>query len=425
MKIKSKKRGIALCVCAITLACALGGIFRARTKNIVLELGMFAGSNWGVSNGDSYHTVDRAIAIFEHSHPGVRVHYFSGIRKNDYDEWLSQQILLGKTPDVFFVPDSHFTQFAEQGILKNLTGTVESDSDIKSWEYFPSAWNSAFLGGKQYALPYQADFMLMAVNLTLLNQRGLELPEQSWTWNDFYALAKETGMSGYSWQDAVFSNGVSLFNDDGSKAHFSDSRTVDAIRFVQKLSALPSERRYTADDFDSGRIAFMPMSYTQFCTYVSYPYKVYKDFNYEWGCLPMPAGISGGNVSRVSTLLIGIYAKTRYQKLSYELLKTLTHNICVQTDIYSMAQGASPLRIISASKSTRAVIDSYTRSGKEYNLSLVSEILDKGTVVPKFARYTQAMQAADSAITKIIDEKNDADTSLKVLQQNVQNILVK
>lgn len=406
----------------ISIAFAL--VIRSK-KSVTIELGMFSGSNWGVSNGESYHTADKAIAVFEKKHPNVKVHYFSGIRKNDYSEWLSQQILLGKTPDVFFVPDEKFSTLVQQGILKNLTPVISKDREIKSWEYFPPSWEAVTFGEKQFALPYQTDCTVMAVNMTLLKQKGLSLPSRDWTWNDFYSLAKETGQALYSWQDAVYSNGVLPFSHDGNKANFSDSRVADAIRFMQKLSALDTERRYSASDFDKGLVAFTPMSYAQFCTYVSYPYKVYKDSSFEWACLPMPAGISGGNVSRTKTLSLSIYAKTRHAKLSYELLKTLVHDISVQTDIYSMGQGASPLRIVPASAHSISVIDSYTKSSKEYSLALIAEILNSAESTPKFSRYTEAVQTADSEIKSIIDERKDAETSLKVLQHTLENILAK
>ncbi len=398
-------------------------LVKRHAKPVVIELGMFAGSNWNVSNGDSYHTVDRAIAIFESEHPGVKVHYYSGIRKSDYDEWLSEQILSGKTPDVFLIPDNRFTMLVKNGILKNLTPVIEKDGIIKRWEYFDSSWNAGEFQGKQYALPYQTDCMLMAVNVTLLKEHGLDMPKRDWTWNDFYNLSKKVGMYGYTWQDAVYSNGVQLFDEDGTKVFLSDSRTVEAVRFMQRINEHSGDRRFTADDFDAGKVGFMPMSYAQFCTYVSYPYKVYKDFSYEWGCLPMPSGISGGNVSEVSSLMLGINSRTRKLKLSYELLKTFVHNISVQSDVYVMGQGASPLRIVSASKSLQNSLDSYMDSGREYSLGLSADILDHGIAMPKFSLYAQAMAAADTEISRIIEERQNADTALRILQQNVQSLL--
>ena len=41
-------------------------------------------------------------------HPGVKVHYETGIRKEDYSEWLDRKILEGETPDVFMVLSDDF-----------------------------------------------------------------------------------------------------------------------------------------------------------------------------------------------------------------------------------------------------------------------------------------------------------------------------
>lgn len=403
------------CVFLLIMAAIL--VLKNYRHDVVVELGMFAGSNWNVANGDSYHTVDKAISIFEASHPGVKVHYYSGIRKSDYDEWLSEQILSGKTPDVFLIPENRFAMLVKNGILKNLTSVIALDGSIKRWEYFGPSWDAGEFQGRQYALPYQANYMLMAVNMTLLKNHNLDMPARDWTWNDFYDLCTKTGMYGYTWQDAVYSNGVQLFDESGTKSFLSDPRTVEAVRFMQRIKEHSGDRRFTAADFDAGKVAFMPMTYAQFCTYISYPYKVYKDFSYEWGCLPMPAGISGGNVSEVSTLMLGINSKTRKLKLSYELLKTLVHDLTVQKDINGMGQGTSPLRIISASQ--------LSHESKDSIFGLSSEILDRGVAAPKFPVYAQVMAAADSEILRIIEERQNADIALRLLQQNVMDMLAR
>ncbi|MCR5764146.1 MAG: extracellular solute-binding protein [Treponema sp.] len=409
-------------VACIILACLI--IYSSKSP-VIIELGMFAGSNWNIANGDSYHTVDKAISIFEAAHPGVKVHYYSGIRKSDYDEWLSEQILSGKTPDVFLIPENRFMMLIKNGILKNLTPMIERDGVVKRWEYFAPSWVSGEFQGKQYALPYQTNYMLMAVNVTLLKKYGLDMPARDWTWNDFYNLSAKAGMYGYTWQNAVYSNGIQLFDETGNRAFFSDSRTVEAVRFMQRIKEHSGDRRFTASDFDAGKVAFMPMSYAQFCTYISYPYKVYKDFSYEWGCLPMPAGISGGNISEVNTLMLGINSRTKKLALSYELLKTLVHDLSVQTDVCRTGQGTSPLRIVSASQLPFNALDSSDKGSKDYIFGLSAEILGRGIAVPKFSLYAQAMASADSEIIRIIEDHQNADTALRLLQQNIQDLLAR
>ena len=53
-----------------------------------------------MANANSFISFDKAIARFEKEHPGVKIHYYSGISKDDYSEWFSRKLLAGKEPDV-------------------------------------------------------------------------------------------------------------------------------------------------------------------------------------------------------------------------------------------------------------------------------------------------------------------------------------
>lgn len=69
----------------------------------VIRVGVFSDSYWEVQNGYSYQILEDAIDEFEKQHPGIRVEYVSGIIREDYSEWLSEQMMRGTTPDIFFV----------------------------------------------------------------------------------------------------------------------------------------------------------------------------------------------------------------------------------------------------------------------------------------------------------------------------------
>ena len=69
---------------ALVLLFGLAGcIYMYHDKEIVLEFGMFTGSNWDVASASSFVIMDKAIARFEEEHPGVKIHYYSGISKED------------------------------------------------------------------------------------------------------------------------------------------------------------------------------------------------------------------------------------------------------------------------------------------------------------------------------------------------------
>ena len=84
---------------SVFLACTMisllvFGIWHRSREEIVLEFGMFTGSYWGVESANSFRIIDKAIRQFEETHPGVRVHYYSGISKEDYSEWFSRKVLV-------------------------------------------------------------------------------------------------------------------------------------------------------------------------------------------------------------------------------------------------------------------------------------------------------------------------------------------
>ena len=76
--IRGHAKGI-VCICILILFASLIFFAFFDKKEIVLEFGMFAGSNWDVPNGDCYAIIDDAIERFEKKYSNVKIHYYSGI----------------------------------------------------------------------------------------------------------------------------------------------------------------------------------------------------------------------------------------------------------------------------------------------------------------------------------------------------------
>ena len=160
-------------------------------QETVLEFGMFTGSNWNVASANSFVIFDKAIARFEKEHPGVKIHYYSGISKDDYSEWFSRKLLAGKEPDVFMVLGTDFNQFSSMGVMKNLEPLMEKDPDFETEKYYSSAFRSGQYGDVQYALPYETVPTLMFVNKTLLAKEGIALPNPDWNWDTMYSICQK------------------------------------------------------------------------------------------------------------------------------------------------------------------------------------------------------------------------------------------
>ena len=124
---KNRKWIAAAAVVLVLLVAAIGIIKKKNQKEIVLEFGMFTGSNWDVASANCFVIMDKAIAAFEESHPGLKIHYDSGVLKEDYSEWCARKLLRGDLPDVFMVLGTDFNQFTSLGIIKNLENLIVQD----------------------------------------------------------------------------------------------------------------------------------------------------------------------------------------------------------------------------------------------------------------------------------------------------------
>ena len=84
----------------LTVLCCIAALLsHSGQRETVLRLGLYVGSDWDAPYSDYYKMVDTAIERFEAAHPDVRVEYISGIRQEDYSEWLAAQSLTDRMPD--------------------------------------------------------------------------------------------------------------------------------------------------------------------------------------------------------------------------------------------------------------------------------------------------------------------------------------
>lgn len=422
-----KKRILGIGIAAIILGIILYVIW-ANNRPVVIEFAMFNGSNWNVEIQDSYSFIDRAIEGFEKKHPGVKVHYVSGIPKEDYSEWLSSKILKGEAPDVMMIKDEDFNRFAELEILEKLDSYLAKDEDFDSGRYYETALKSGKIGDVQYALPFETVPYLMFVNKTLLNKEGIKIPNNDYTFDDLYYICKKItkdldgdgitdqfGIFKYSWQEAAASNGAKLFSNDGKQCYFTSTKLQEAIKFTKALNDLDENQKATRELFDKGKVAFMPLSYAEYRTYKAYPYKVKKYTDFQWDCITLPRGRNGSNSSVVDSLNIGMGKDSKHKELSWEFLKYMTGNEEVQKDMFLNAPAASVLHSVTEDKNLIKDIDG----------EFIGKVIDGGSVKPKFESYEGAVQIADAEINNYYTQDVDLDNTMRIIQRKVQEYISK
>ena len=403
MKTRRWKRYAALLPALVLCLCLA---LCSAEQETVLTVGVYSGSYWNTPNGNCYQILDEAIAIFESAHPGVKVEYVSGIPAGDYSEWLSGQILMGTEPDVYFVLPEDFGLLVSSGALAQLDERIAADAEFDTAVYYEPCLRSGQSEGKQYALPHESVPTIMFVNKTLLESNGIDMPGNDWTWEDFYDICQQVtdveqrqyGVYGYSWLDAMYSNGTSLFSEDGRSCYLAQERVLEAIAFAKRLSELNEGYSVTSRDFDMGRVAFCPLLYSEYRAYQPYPWRVKKYSAFQWDCVSMPAGASGTNVSQLHTMMLGISSRTRHEELAWDLCKLLSIDEEVQRRLYTQSHGISPLRSVAEDPELLLQIHHDIPEGSGFSPEMIHRIMSNAVVVPQFDAYSQAMIMVETAI---------------------------
>lgn len=406
-----------------------------RPQKITLKIGIFAGSNWDVPNGDCYQIIDQAIERFEEKYPMVHVEYESGIVKDDYSQWLSSQYLKGEEPDVFMILSEDFNTLSALGALKNLDDFIQKDEKFHKDDYYESVLNTGQYHGNQYALPYESNPTLMFVNKTLLKKENIEIPDNQWTLENFYNICKlvtkdtnndgqidQYGCYNYDWLDSIYSHEVNLFDDDGNQCYLSQKSVKNALSFVQKLAELNLGHIVTSQDFDTGKVAFAPMSFAEYRTYKPYPYKVKKYSQFEWDCVKMP-GITNETGSEVSSLMMGISSRTSHEQKAWEFLKMLTYDQASQESLFRYSQGISSLKTVIQSSSAINMLSEEELGDTQVDLSLLNDVMQNTVSQHQFRKYNSVLNMMNTQIQNMINNEEDLDLSLMSLQNEVNEFL--
>ena len=409
-------------------------VLTAANRKVVLRIGFPCDSYWNVPGENYYTFIDAAIARFEEEHPNVKVEYTSGIRVEEYTEWLSGQYLLGQEPDVMVILPEDFVQFSSAGALRALDGFIERDGDVETSDFYPAALQAGADRGKQYALPLECVPQMMFINKTLLQKEHIRIPDNDWTWDEFYGLCEQLtrdtdgdgiidqfGVYDYGWEEALTANGCSLFSADGQSCLLNQAPQESAMQFARQIYQLNAGTDLSDKTFDEGRVAFRPMLFSEYRSYEPYPWRIKRSSNFEWDCIAMPSGTgaSGGNYSQLSTLMLGISQRTKYSRLAWQLLKTIACTEEMQTMVYTELSGVSALRSVTESAQVERLLQLDSQDTASRGMATLPVIMEDTIATPGFERYHRAMESADRLITEAMSADKNFELQLLQIQQQL------
>lgn len=410
---------LAASLCLLIAGCAPAG-------RITLRLGIFSGSAWDVNESVAYELIEEAICRFEAAHPGVDVVYESGIRVSDYPEWLDNAVIMGQEPDVFALLDEDFGKYASLGVLHNLDPFIRQDETVSATTFFAAAAESGKYQYSQYALPFLMNPRMMFVNVSLLKQEGLPVPDGSWTPEEFLDLCQSVtrdtdgdgitdqfGCVDYHWLDLAEAYGLDLFAADGSGVDLNQETVKRTLQMYRDMQAYMADAQDRETLMEAGQVAFSPMSYAEFITYNPYPWKIKKYTDFEWICVELPESLAPGIRYTGGSVLMGMNADTRHAELAWELMKEFCEDEMTQTALLQRSQGMCARQI------GPMVLHEYLETSGLSSESAQSMLNREGGRI-RFAKYEPARDLLGTRMEEAASGNTDLDLALIEIENEVR-----
>lgn len=310
------------------------------------------------------------IADFERTYPNITVVY-NAVSSATYMTTLRNRA--NNLPDLFYMPDYEFLQWADAGRLMDLSSHVDAQALSDVWtgaidEYYYNRDTYA-LGRSSdsglYGLPKDLGPFTLVYNKTLLQQLaaqndvdadilGYISADQPMTWAQFRTLlkalddgkpttdaSKKYGITHYELQSAIYSNNAAFFTDDAETQRISEKNFIDALQFIADLHLVDGVMP-AADDqsstngyvrFKAGNSVFSFMGPWD-CT------AFWKDCTFEYDVIPVPYGPAEGarSTTWVGSMAYSMSAKTKVPAAALKLAEYLTYNADCQRTAYSLGQ---------------------------------------------------------------------------------------
>lgn len=174
------------------------------------------------------------------------VDYFSA--EGGTAEYLTAKAANGTLPDIVFDDYSSLPYFISQGWVYPLDDFVADDGDFA---YVPeSIIKSYTFNDHLFALPTTIHFRTIFLNLDLLNELNLDLPDLNWTPEEYAELMKAATNSTYSGSETVFDLDINLagttnvnsgyYGYDIENRRFNLKESwVENVKFMRELREYP------------------------------------------------------------------------------------------------------------------------------------------------------------------------------------------
>lgn len=192
---------------------------------------------------------------------------------SDYYTKIQTQIAGKQAPDLMWLSQEYIPAYAKTGAIIELDSAIEKQDIINLDDYMEGPLQTAKYDGKLYGLPWIGQPYIIYYNKTMFEEKGVELPSEDWTWDEFYETAKAlTGDDIYGFASTgtpplelfTWAFGGDITDADGNVV-VGDPESIEGLEFAynmlnDKTAVMPyleANSLGVEQGFAQGRIAMM------------------------------------------------------------------------------------------------------------------------------------------------------------------------
>jgi multiple sugar transport system substrate-binding protein len=276
------------------------------------------------------------IEPFQKLHPNIEITYEAVSFANFPDKYLTYYIA-GNAPDLIHLSVGWVYDWAEKGMLTNLQPLF--NRDLNPNLFFAEPLNAmrypSMSNGDLYGMPFAFVLTSLFYNKTMFDNRGLQYPTLSWSWNDTREAAKKLvrDVDGDGKTDAwgfysahtyttldpiIHSFGGSIL-DDNFNVTLDQPKAVDAARFmvdlIHKDGVAPNPAVVSTSGinlFAQGNMGMLIENISQI--------SLFRQSQFDWDVAVMPTGPEK-RVVRLWPDSFGISSQSKNVEAAWEYVK--------------------------------------------------------------------------------------------------------
>jgi multiple sugar transport system substrate-binding protein len=408
-----------------------GTLRLAQTGSAAKPKGTIRYPIWiGQSDTDAWNEV---VKRFEKVNPDVKIK-FEPFQFEQYWQKLNTQFAAGDAPAVCGMHVGLVYKYAEKKQLTELGALIERDG-FKVDQIFPNLveeghWPKTGQAGL-YMLPWRFVGSAFYVNKTILDQHGIAIPKDGWTWDDWVQIAKEahdekagiygSGLPANQLQQAQFMQAGAFgpLDETLTKSNFLDPGIQEAVQFIadlalkHKVAPRPqdvpqSAGGVTQDLFLSGKIALHPSA--------SWNIPAYRGVKFEWDVVPQPMHKAKGAYSGPDG--IGIPADSDNVDAAWAWVKFVTSEVAAQEVL-----GTTGLPVLKDYALSEGYISPEVAKGPASYGMLINELTTLGRGYGFNASWFEWTRESNQIFEQIYNGKVGVEDGLKQIDQKVTEIV--